>query len=145
MARRVITLLGNPIVTEDGTAVESITPGHLVEGQASIKKLTGTGGQPVRVCLERDELGRGIDATVGSGTASETGIIASGETVKVGAFAGGMRFYGFLGSGENVAADALLESNGDGTLKAGTTNPIARAVEAVDASSADTRIRAEVV
>ena len=145
MARRVITLLGDPIVTEDGNATEQIEPGHLIEGVTSIAKMTGTGAQPVRVALERDELGKGIDAVVGSGSASATAYYASGDTVKVGAFSGGHRWYGFLGSGESVAAAALLESNGDGTLKAGTTDPIAMALETVDASAADTRIRAEVM
>jgi hypothetical protein len=145
MARRVITLLGDPIVTEDGEATEAIKPGHLIQGVTAIALLASGGEQPVRVALERDELGKGIDDVVGSGTATATSVYASGDTVKVGAFGGGMRWYGWLGSGESVSAGALLESNADGTLKAGTTNPIAMALETVDASAADTRIRAEVM
>lgn len=46
--------------------------------------------------------------------------------------------------GANIANQALLESNGDGTLKAGTTKPIARATEAVNNSAGTTVARIEV-
>lgn len=137
MARTVIALLGKPVITEDGLASEAITPGYLVMGQATIGKQTGTGWESARVALERDELGNDIDTDY-----------ASGDTVKVGAFHAGQRFYGFIASGQNISEDAMLESAGDGTLAAGTTNPMVRAVEAVDASGyvvSDVRIRVEVI
>lgn len=149
---RVITLLGNPIVTEDGEASEAIKPGHLVKGQGTVaKQTTATTKVPVRVALERDELGKGIDSTPGSSldtnnsVAAQSADYASGDTVKVGAFAGGDRFLGWVASGVNVAADALMESAGDGTVRALTgAEPIVRALEAVNAT-ADTRIRLEVI
>ncbi len=154
MARRVITLLGNPIVTEEGVAGEVIRPGYLVMGQATILKSTVDALKaPIRVALERDELGRGIDGSAGSASL-DTNIVAQqspdyavGDTVKVGAFGAGMRFYGFIVSGQNITADDLLEGAGDGTFETlAGAEPLVRAVESVDASGfveADVRIRLE--
>lgn len=145
MARRVITLMGAPIVTEDLEALEAITPGYLVEQPAAgVSKQTITDlAAPATVALERDELGKGIDGSVGS----ETADYAIGDTVKVGHFAPGMRFYGFVASGQTLLQDALLDSAGDGTLQAmAGLRPMARALEAVTSSDpGDTRIRVEVI
>ncbi len=136
--RRVIALLGGkPVITEEGQASEAITPGYLVEGQTSIaKQSTGATKVPVRVALERDELGNDIDTDY-----------AVGDTVKVGAFHAGQRYFGFVASGETIAADDLMESNGDGTVVAlAGAEPIVRAVEAVTSTDpGDTRIRLEVI
>jgi len=45
--------------------------------------------------------------------------------------------YAFLSGGENVNPGALLNSNGDGTLQAGTTNALAIALEPVNASDSN--------
>lgn len=154
MARRVITLLGDPIVTEEGVATEAITPGYLVKGQGSISKSDVDGlVAPMRIALERDELGRGIDSSAGAAS-QDANIVtqqspdyAIGDTVKVGAFGGGMRFYGFIASGQNITADDLLEAAGDGTFEAlAGIHPLVRAVESVNATDpGDTRIRLEVI
>ena len=154
MARRVITLLGNPIVTEEGVAGEIITPGYLVMGQATIVKSTVDALKaPMRIALERDELARGLDGTAGAASldtniqAGESPDYAVGDTVKVGAFGAGMRFYGFIASGQNITADGLLEGAGDGTFEdlAGA-EPLVRAVESVNATNpGDTSIRLEVI
>lgn len=134
MARRVIALLGRPELNEDGAADEAITPGHLVDGVTIIGKHATANGPGRSFALERDERGQGIDVAY-----------ASGDYVKVGAFAGGMRVYAWLKSGENVAADAYLGSQGDGTLKAWASGPyLGRSLEAVNATAGDTRIRVEV-
>ena len=151
MAPRTIALLGQEflIITEDGEASEAITPGYLVEGHTgtNVAKQTGTTKQPVRVALERDEMGRGIDDSLGVNSAGSADY-AVGETVKVGHFAPGMRFYGFIASGENVSEDELMDSAGDGTLAATATpsDAMVRCCEAVNATDpGDTRIRVEVV
>jgi hypothetical protein len=135
MARTAIVLQGQPIYSEDRAANEAITPGHLVAGGTTTLTKHATANGPGRnYALERDERGTPI-----------TTAYASGDTVKVGAFAGGQVVYAWLASGQNVAIDAYLGSNGDGTLKAYSSGPyLARALEAVDASSGALRIRAEV-
>lgn len=144
---RVIALLGMPVVTEDGNATEVITPGYMVEGVTSIQKNTVTGaGVPVRVALERSELGRGIDDSV-SGSSSPAGSAdyAVGETVKVGHFQAGDRFFGFVASGFNEAAGAFVEAATAGVVAAGTTNPIGFITEAVNATDpGDVRVTVEV-
>jgi allophanate hydrolase subunit 2 len=139
MARRVIALKGDPIVNEDEVALAAFTPGHLLE-------LTSTGVQKntddaanvaTNFALERDEVGRDIDVDY-----------ATGDVVKVGAFAPGMRVYAFLASGQNVAKGAYLTGTTTGLLTAtGVTAGVrlARALEAVNSTNDATRIRVEVV
>lgn len=59
----------------------------------------------------------------------------------------GDHLYMFLEAAGNVAAGAILESGGAGSLQAGTISPLARALEAVDNSAGATpvRIRVEVL
>ena len=152
--RRGIALLGTPIYTEDGEATEVINPGYLVEGQTAISLSTIDGLKaPIRVALERDELGRGVDGSVGENSldtnavAGETAAYAVGETVKVGAFHAGQRFLGFIVSGQDITEDDLLEAAGDGTFEilAGA-EPLVRAVESVNnVNPDDAAIRLEVI
>lgn len=138
MARRVIALLGCPIITEDGSASEAITPGMLVQGTTSIAKHASSGGNAARnFALEQDYLGKDIDEAY-----------ASGDQVRVGAFHQGCRVYALLPSGANITGGNFLESNGDGTLKAyGSGVVVARALESVNNSAGPStaRIRVEVV
>lgn len=137
MARRTIALMGSPITTEDGAATEAITPGYLVEGFTSIAKSTIDALKaPVRVALERDEMGKDIDTDY-----------AIGDTVKVGHFHAGQRFQGWLVSGETIAAGDLLEATGAGNFEAlAGAEPLVMAVEAVTSvAPGDTRIRVEVL
>jgi hypothetical protein len=55
--------------------------------------------------------------------------------------------YALIPVGENTSENALMESNGDGTLQAGATAPVARALESVNnsAGSKPARIKCEVV
>jgi hypothetical protein len=59
----------------------------------------------------------------------------------------GSEVYTLLKAGDSVAVHALLESASDGYLQGGTTNPVARALEAKNnsAGSAAVRIKAEVI
>ena len=146
MAERVITLKGTPEVTESGVAGVALEPGRLVTGYDTIAlqgAVSDAAGR--RVVLERDELGRGIDQSVGQETSTLDATYAVGEQVKVGAFGTGEQFTGWLASGENVAAGALLEAAADGMMAAGTTNPKYFAVEAKDASSGDVFVQVEVL
>lgn len=137
MARRVIALLGKPIINEDGVASAAITPGHLVEGVTSVAKFSTAGGPAPRTfALERDELGDDIDVDY-----------AADDNVKVGSFAPGMRVNALIASGENISEDQWLEPSDDGTLRAQSAGTrIARALEAVDNSAgpSEARIRVEV-
>jgi hypothetical protein len=138
MARRKIALLGQPLITEEGTASEAITPGHLVQGVTSIsKRSTAAIATSKSFALERDEMGDDIDTAY-----------ASGDTVKVGHFHSGQRVYAFIASGQNITADQKLEPAADGTLRAIAAGvAIARALEAVNNSAGPStaRIRVEVL
>jgi hypothetical protein len=143
MARTVITLKGDPIVSEEEKALEAITPGHLVMLTATgVQKNTANAANVAAAfALERDELGKGIDVAY-----------ASGDYVKVGTFAPGMRVYAFLASGFNIAKGDYLTGNTTGLLfSTGVAAGIrlCRAVEAVNTSGsapvAGTRIRVEIV
>ncbi len=151
---RVITLKGDPVISEEGQATEVITPGYLVAGQTSIAKSVVDGlVAPIRIALERDELGRGIDASAGASldTNEQAQLVAdyaSGENVKVGHFKSGERFLGFIASGQNITADDFLETSATaGTFEAlAGIHPLVRAVESVNATDpGDTRIRLEVI
>lgn len=133
MARKVIALMGVPYINEDGVAAEAITPGHLVSGVTSISL---NDGDPCTrtFALERDELGDNIDEPY-----------AVSDVVKVGSFTPGQRVYAWLASGQNVSAGAFLEPATNGLLTAYSSGVrIARALEAVNASAGDARIRVEV-
>lgn len=139
--KRSIVLRGTPTVNEEGAASEAIKPGYLVKGVTSIAKQTGTGWVPKAVALERDELGRGIDDTYRSYAGAAA--YAIGDQVKVGVFRSGDEATMYVASGANISADDYLESKGDGLLKEGSTNPIARAMETLGVVSAETALRVQ--
>ena len=143
MARRIIALMGDPIITEEEKAIESLTPGHLLElTSGGWKKQTDDAANVAPIfALERDELGSGIDIAY-----------ASGDYVKAGHFAPGQRVYAFLASGQTVAKGAYLTGTTAGLLTAASVAAgvrTAMALEAVDTSgsapAAGTRIRVEIV
>lgn len=149
---RVITLKGVPVISEEGQATEVITPGYVIAGSTSIAKSAVDGLViPIRVALERDELGRGIDASAGASldTNEQAQLVADyaiGENVKVGHFKSGDRFLGFIASGQTITDDDFLEAAGDGTFESlAGIHPLVRALETVSATDpGDTRIRLEV-
>lgn len=140
MARRVIALMGCPIISEERVSNEVIIPGHLLNiSSGKWIKNTAAADDIVRTfALERDELGKDIDDAY-----------ASGETVKAGTFKAGERVYAFLASGQSVADGAHLTSDNAGLLTAaGVADGVrlGRALEAVNATlgpPAGTRIRVE--
>lgn len=145
--KRSVILQGHPIINEDGTASAAITPGYLVQGVTSIAPHSTGGGNAARaIALERDELGTGIDSTyAGTNTGTGSPNYAIGDVVKIGVFAPGQRFVGYIASGQNVTAGDFLESAGDGTFREHASGTIlARALDTVLAANTGlTKIRLE--
>lgn len=147
--KRAVLVAGEPEFNEDGAAGAAVKPGYLVKGVGTILHASVAGAAVPRatVALERDELGQGIDNTYqGQGTASA--FYASGDTVKVAAGYPGCRFTMFLASGYVVAADGVLQSHGDGTLRPTEANQTSlfRAIDAVAVQAlVPTAIRVECV
>lgn len=134
---RVIVLRGEPVVDEQVAAASAITPGHLIEFDASgdfQPHATAAGSAATWFALERDEAGNEIDVDY-----------AAGDRVKAGFFAQGHRVNALVASGQDLAAGDELESAGDGTLTAGTTNPVARSAETVNTGAAVARVAVIIV
>lgn len=143
--KRSVVLRGSPEYNEYGKATETIKPGYLVKGVSYVSLQTGTTGSiPNAVACERDELGAGIDnANQGSGTISA--FYASGDQVKVAVFDSGDEATMFVASGENISEDDLLECNGAGLLKEGSTKPVARSLETLGLIAATTVCRVQFI
>lgn len=138
MAKRVIALLGQPIVNEDGEATAAITPGMLVQGVSEVAPHASAGGASAATfALERNELGDDIDVAY-----------AIGDTVKIGSFPKGSRVNALMASGVSTTeGTTYLESAGDGTLRAYTSGVrLARALETATAAFTGlTRVRVEII
>lgn len=131
---------------DEGRAIATITPGHLIKLGANSEGASGylphdTAGAKAapNFALEDALQGRTIDDDY-----------EDGELVTIGKQHSGDRIFAWLASGEVAEAGDLLTSNGDGTLKVatGSDHPVATALEAIDASdsaSAEERIRVEIV
>jgi hypothetical protein len=127
-------------------ANEAVTPGHLIEwvrsgGNAGkVQKHASAGGPAQKFfALEADYQGRTI-----------SNAYASGDRIHAYIAQRGARINAWLASGQNVVLGKELMSNGAGLLTAWTWNTnkgealLAYATEAVNATSADTRIVVEV-
>lgn len=136
MAKKSIFLLGQPVYNEDGVAGEVITPGQLLQGVTTLLKHASAGANAARTfALERDEMGKTIDNTY-----------AIGDTVKVGSFHQGEHVLAFIASGQNLTEGQLLESAGNGTLRALASGvALARSLETTGAVTVLTRVRVEIV
>ena len=142
--KRVITLLGNPHINEDGVATAAIKPGYLVDGVLSVAAHASAGAAcPRTFALERSELGSGIDNTYQGFAGSSD--YAIGDTVKIGSFKQGERVLAWIASGQNITINGRLESAGNGTLRAYASGVIlCRALESVNATAL-TNIRVEIM
>lgn len=133
---------GGITYVNDLVASAVITPGNLIElvndgGVAKWQRHgTAAGTFPSKaVALDQPLLNLGVDDNLAAGDLVLAGILRSGST-----------FWGIVPSGQNIVPGDLLESNGDGKLKEGTTFPVARALDSTGgAVVADTRVRAEVI
>ena len=140
--KRTVILRGCPEINEEGVAASTVKPGYLVKGVSSIEHQTGTGWVPKAVALERDEMGTGIDNSLQT-TGTISAYYAADDVVKVAVFDSGDEATMFIKSGEAIAEDDYLESAGDGTLKEGSTNPIARAMETLGTVTSVTACRVQ--
>jgi hypothetical protein len=128
MPKRVIvlTVSPQPIYKEDRKAAEAITPGDLVDMNATgdlVKQVTAAINVVRDVAVEREEMGKDIDVPY-----------AINDTVKVASMHQGQKFLGWLAAGNNVTQGTKLESAGAGSfriLAAGVA--VARAEESVNA------------
>lgn len=136
-----IHLGGHGTLVNDVPAGGAITPGMLIErynasGTPKFRAHNSSGGFATPIfALNQSEMNKGIDDAY-----------AADDLVK--AFVGwpGSVIYAIVPSGQNIAAGAFLESNGDGRLKVyGSGVRIAQAVEACDNSAGpgDKRIKVE--
>lgn len=99
----------NPVIYEK-VAVAAFYPGHLLELDSDDKfKKHASSGQnvaPILFALEDDLQGSDIDDQYAATARARAWQPQPGDQV-----------YAVLADGENVSKNALLESNGDGTLK----------------------------
>lgn len=122
-----------------------ITPGMLIERTATgtvQPHSTSTGLAAPKMWAVEDALFEGRDIN--------TDYDQDGEVVRYFIAYPGAEIYALLAAGNDTTdKDALLESNGDGTLKVGTTNPVARTLEDVDndpgTGGAAVRVKVEVL
>lgn len=146
MTSRTIDLSGLGIHKE-AIAGAAITPGHLVEfGTAGVVQVHGGAGlnaSPM-FALEDELQGNGIDVAY-----------AADDNVIIGVFPIGAEINAILEDGHVIVKGEFLESAGDGTLQALTTDTatddaqrraiVAQAMEAVTTSGATARIRVQAV
>src|SRR5690606_28774722 len=105
-----------------------------VAGTVSVHNVAGGATAP-NFAVENDMVGKGI-----------TDAYATGDQVYYRTFAEGACVNALLASGQNVAANAPLQSAGNGYLSAASTadNVIGFAREAINASAAAARIRVHI-
>jgi hypothetical protein len=126
-----------PIIVNDLTAKEVITPGMLIErnntaGVIRWQKATVDLDGPPAVALDQPMLNKGVDDDYGIADLVYCAVLRKGETAWM-----------LIASGQNVAAGNTLGSAGGGTLKVSTTNPRFTALENKPTVSVLTRIRVE--
>jgi hypothetical protein len=149
---KVIILAGDPIYKElplqalDVYGDGGITPGYLCERTLTneVKPHATAAGKAAPMFAIQNSIyeGRNIN------TVYET----DGETVFLAYCRPGDEVYAWLAAGsgnDTTGAGTLLASNGDGTLKVSSTNPVARALEDIDndpgTGGAAVRIKVEVL
>lgn len=134
----IVHLGGEVQIVNDLVASESITPGHLIHRHDSSgfkwRKHNSAGGAGNAYALDQSEMNKGL-----------SDLYASGDLVKAAVAEPGATFYALLPSGQNITQGALLESNGNGTLKVLASGvAIAVALESVNTTAqTGARIRIE--
>jgi hypothetical protein len=148
--RSIILRAGGSAVVydEQAAAVAQIKPGYLVKrtnSGAAVQTASGVKA-PFVIATEREELGKGIDATYETDAATPY-YYASGDRVKVAICPPGTVVTAWIASGQNIQKDELLSSAGDGTLAAETDadNAMAISLEEVGAVTVLTAIKVQVV
>lgn len=150
MAFNTIRIIG-PHIQREFKAAAAITPGHLVEFNATAGSCavhSTAGGTALKMfAMENDLSGAGIDTAYATADRVQCGIFSPGEAV-----------YALLANGENASVGDFLESQGDGTLRVVDTDASAgeiavqsivgvatEAVDMSDSSGADPSGRINIV
>jgi hypothetical protein len=112
-----------------------IVPGMLIERTTAGKvkpHATAAGAAAKLFALEMPFIG--VNGALGEGRSFDDPYTEDGETVRFVNAKPGTWINALLraGTGGDAAIGVQLASNGDGTLKVSDTNPVARAVEAID-------------
>jgi hypothetical protein len=136
----------HPLAPLDACGNGAITPGMLVElvsGEVRPHSTQAGLAAPVRVAVE----GLNIDASSLTMGDIDTDYDDDNCAVKVWYPKEGSEWYALLKAGDTVAIHGLLESASDGYLQAGSTNPVARALEAKNnaAGTSAARVKVEVI
>lgn len=127
-------------VMDEAAAAGTIKPGYLIKrnsGGSVVAHSSADGAAEATFALEDALQGKTIDDNY-----------SSGDKVMILSAAKGDEVYAWLSAGENVTQDEYLTSNGDGTLKVGTSNVVAAPAESVDNSDSaaiDVRIKVRVL
>lgn len=116
-----------PYEYDERNAAAAITPGMLIERTSAdkVQKHSSSAGLAAKMFALEDAL-RGRAVGTDYDAADLVGCLIGQSGTKVNAL---------LYAGTSYTIGNTLESNGDGTLKVGTTNPIAKCTEALDLSS----------
>lgn len=119
-----------------------VTPGMLVELNANRKVIPHDTAAEVPTPFMV-----AVEMPIRSGADIETAFDVASEAVPCHYALAGDLLYMMLEAGENIAKNDLLESSGNGHLRAATTGAIVRATESVNNSAGydGVRIRVEVV
>lgn len=139
--------LGGPKhLVNDLVAGVATTPGMIVEmySDGGVLKIrpnaSATEQATIAVALEQAEMNKTVDDAYAIGDLVIAAFLVPGST-----------FWALIPSGQNIAVGGLLQSNGDGKLKAATSTTAAdnlakfQALEASGAVTADTRLRVQVI
>ena len=135
-AANVIHLAG-PIVRVNDIATSVIlTPGMAVARSGGAYGFhTAAQAGPLTLALDAPEMNKGISDAY-----------AVNDLLWAGVFPAGSTGLAWLASGQNVADGALLESAGSGKLRALAAGvALARAIEAINATTGDARVRVEAI
>lgn len=135
-AANVIHLAGNIVRVNDIATSVAATPGHaLARSGGAYGFHPAAAAGPLTLALDAPEMNKTISDAY-----------AANDLVWAGVFPAGSTGLAWLASGQNVADGAVLESAGDGKLRALAAGvPLARAIEAINATTGDARIRVEAV
>jgi hypothetical protein len=135
-AANVIHLAGTVVRVNDLTTSEILTPGMAVArsgGAYGFHPAAAAG--PLTLALDAPEENKGIGDAYADGDLLWAGVFPSGST--------GLAW---LASGQNVSDGDVLESAGSGKLRAlASGEPLARAIEAINATTGDARVRVEAI
>src|SRR5688572_26822711 len=132
---------GSKVVINEYPAIEAITPGMLCEyhNDSGVLKwgVHDSADDPAAAFVLNNQI-------IDNQTVDEA--CAAGDLVEVLNLGPGATFWGLIPSGQNITQGGLLQSNGDGKLKAlGSGQALVVALESSGAVTEDTRIKVEVL